>query len=152
MSDFWKRRDDLERRLRDERPTPRTDFMESLTAKVQSPRRRRSPLRLGIASGVSIAMVVALGAFGGLGYAALSLKEAVHAVSKIVVVHKDQPKLNNNEQSSSEGQYGGDEHVCVVEPNGKQHTIKISKKAVAAYLAKHPRSHIGACKEEKKKK
>jgi hypothetical protein len=151
MSGFWKRGDDLERRLRHERPTPRADFMDSLTEKVESPRRRRSPLRLGFATGITVAMVVALGAFGGLSYAASSVNDAVHAALKIVVVNKNQDKPKKDEESSSHGQYGDTEQVCVVEPNGKQHTIRLPKREVAAYLAKHARSHSGACKEEKKK-
>ncbi len=87
MPGFLRRRDDLERRLRRERPQPRAELVRLLTQRLQPGRSAGRPnrARLGLAAAVSAATVVSLGAFGGLGYAASSVGDVVH-VAKVVVV------------------------------------------------------------------
>jgi hypothetical protein len=151
MSGFWKRKDGLERRLRAERPVPREEFTASLLAGLQARERsHHRPLRLSVAAGVTLGMVVMLGVFGGFGYAAVSVKEAAHAAVNIVVVQKTTNKPKGGEDSSSHGEYGGSDEVCDDEGNDRQNTHSISKNAVAAYLGQHPRSHRGECEGEKK--
>jgi hypothetical protein len=74
--------DDLERRLRTQRPRPREAFVEALSVQVRESRtnRRRRPARVAVAAALSLGMLAALGAVGGLGYAANAAKNATSAV------------------------------------------------------------------------
>jgi hypothetical protein len=74
--------DDLERRLRTRRPRPREAFVEALSVHVRESRtnRRRRPARVAVAAALSLGMFAALGAVGGLGYAANAAKNAAFAV------------------------------------------------------------------------
>jgi hypothetical protein len=109
-----------------------------------APGRQRSSFRLGLAAAVSVGMLVALAALGGLGYAASSVQHAVRAAVQVVgpsaPQRADQPRL-----SAAAAQYGNKVVVCVVTPNGKQHTISISQNAVASYLRTHPKAYLGSC-------
>jgi hypothetical protein len=86
-------------------------------------------------------MLVALAAFGGLGYAASSVKEAVQAAVHVAKPNAIAQPLPN----SAAAQYGNKVDVCAVQPNGKQHTISISENAVASYLRTHPQAFLGSC-------
>jgi hypothetical protein len=155
MSLFWKREDPLERRLRRERPAPRAEFVEALGERLESePYRRRRPARLGFAAAVSIAMLVSLSAFGGLGYAASSVSHvvqtAVHVVtpppaSNAPAAAPAAAKSDEDDHTSSHGQYGHHHDICVDNGHGHQHTISISDAAVASFLATHPNARLGAC-------
>jgi hypothetical protein len=74
--------DDLEGRLRSQRPRPRAAFVEALSVRVRESRsaRRRRPARVGVAAALAFGMLVSLGAVGGLGYAANAAKNAASAV------------------------------------------------------------------------
>jgi hypothetical protein len=74
--------DELERRLRAQRPTPREAFIEALSIRVRDSRaaRRAGPARVAVAGALTLGMLAALGAVGGLGYAASAAKEAASAV------------------------------------------------------------------------
>ena len=145
MRRLWKRQEELERRLRD-RPAPPTRLVDIVLRQIGTTtnRRERSSFRLGLAAAVSVGMLVALAAFGGLGYAASSVQHAVHAAVQVVGPSEqqtpDQPVVN-----SAAAQYGGKVLVCAVTPNGKQHTISISSNAVASYLRTHPQAYLGSC-------
>src|SRR5512146_1863047 len=84
---FWNREDDLERELRAQRPEPRRELVEEIARMVgrERPRRSDRPIRLGVAVAFSAAMLIALGAFGGLSYAANgvshAVSSAVHAIA-----------------------------------------------------------------------
>jgi hypothetical protein len=98
MNRFWTRDARLGRRLRSERPEPSHDFvgslLERLDAAAPAKRARRSPaLRVGLASAVSLAFLVSLSAFGGLGYAANSLANVGRTASHVVIPqqHRAQP-------------------------------------------------------------
>jgi hypothetical protein len=123
------RKDDLEARLRAERPQPRPEFLTSVADRVRSADRQRSRargFRLAFAGGLSAAMLVALAAVGGLSYAASSVTGAVQAVSKVVAPsHSATPVAN----SSAAAQYGHKVPMC---HNG--HTISVDQHAVPAHL------------------
>jgi hypothetical protein len=142
MSSFWKRKDELEGRLRRERPVAAPALVDALIRRIDAAATRpRSSFRLGLAAAMSAAMLIALAAFGGLGYAASSIKEAVKAAAQVAAPnHAAQPLAN-----SAAAQYGAKVTVCTVEPNGKQHDISISQNAVAAYLKTHPKAFLGSC-------
>jgi hypothetical protein len=146
MSGFFKRGDDLERRLRSERPAPRAEFMSRLTERIESAPHRRSSFRFGLAAAVSAVILVSLAAFGGLSYAASSVTHAVQtAVHVVAPAHPAAKAVPTAAFNAAAAQYGGKTSICTVEPNGKQHTITISNNAVASYLATHPRAFRGAC-------
>jgi len=146
MSGFFRRADNLERRLRTERPAPRAELMESLTQRIEStPFRRRSGFRLGLAATVTAVMVVSLAVFGGLGYAATSVSHAVKTAVHVVAPAKHHAAAKQAGFNSAAAQYGKKVSICTVEPNGKQHTITISQNAEASYLRTHPRAYPGSC-------
>jgi hypothetical protein len=99
MREFKRRHGGLERELRAQRPQPRAEFVEALetTVRSHSARPAARSFRLGLAAAVTVAMVVALAAFGGLGYAATgvthTLRAAVHAVAP---AHKAKPSSPAN--------------------------------------------------------
>jgi hypothetical protein len=142
---FWNRQDELERRLSN-RPAPPPRLVNTVLRQIgrATPARQRSSFRLGLAAAVSVGMLVALAALGGLGYAASSVQHAVRAAVQVVgpstPQRADQPQLN-----SAAAQYGNKVTVCAVTPNGNQHTISISQNAVASYLAHHPQAYLGSC-------
>jgi hypothetical protein len=74
--------DDLERRLRAQRPRPRDGFVETLSAHVHEARtaRRHRPARLAFAGALTFGLLVALASVGGLGYAANAVKTAADGV------------------------------------------------------------------------
>src|SRR5262249_51638526 len=85
MRAIWKSRDTLERRLRDGRPTPRQQVVDSISALVSSrPTPRSAKLRLGLAGAFSAVFVVSLAAFGGLGYAATAVSHVANSAAHFV--------------------------------------------------------------------
>jgi hypothetical protein len=142
---FWKREDELERRLRRERPAPPARLVDTLLRQLEgTPVRRRSSFRLGLAAAVSVAILVALAALGGLGYAASSVQHAVKAAAQVVGPTQkqtsDQPDL-----SSAAAQYGARVSVCAMTPGGRQHTVSILQSNAASYIASHPQAYLGSC-------
>jgi uncharacterized membrane protein YgcG len=79
--------DDLERRLRRDRPEPRPEFLAMLSDRIESrPRhRRRVSLRVGLVGAVTAVMLVAMSAVGGLGYAAAAVQSVASAAKAVVV-------------------------------------------------------------------
>jgi hypothetical protein len=109
---------------------------------IDAPRRQsRGAFRLGLAAAVSAALLVAVAAFGGLGYAATSVKEVVRtAVQAAVPGTADQPQ-----QSSAEAQYGPTVTACHITVTGQQRTVQISQATAAAFLRSHPHDFLGSC-------
>lgn len=126
---FIRRRhaDSLETELRRNRPEPREEFVRGLEARISAdrPRRQSSRGRYGIAAALTAALVVALGAFGGISYAASSVSHAAHAVA---VVFKFTPH-NVGSVSAAADQYS---KVTLCH---RGHEITVSQNAVPAHLA-----------------
>jgi hypothetical protein len=137
-----RREDWLERRLRRERPVLPAPRVADLMRRIDGPRAEPShAFRFGLAAAASAAVLVAVAAFGGLGYAASSVKHAVRTAVQVAVPEKSARPL----PSSAEAQYGAKVTICHVTPNGKQHNITISENAVAAFLRTHPKDYLGSC-------
>jgi len=82
MGLFRKDEDELDGRLREARPEPPADLVSELARSLRSAPVRRSPrLRLGIAAGLTSALLVAFASVGGAGYAAAAVSKAATAVS-----------------------------------------------------------------------
>ncbi len=118
---------DLESELRAGRPRPRPDFVSSLATEVRGERRqsRRSSYRIALAAGLSVLLLVAMAALGGLGYAAKGGK------SDQVTPAQDQYKFT----------------LCHRPPGNPSNarTITVgSERAGAAHLENHPDTP-GAC-------
>jgi hypothetical protein len=117
MTGFWKRGDELERKLRAERPEPRSEFVQSLADDVSSKRHRRpTRMRIVFVTAVTGALALSLSTFGGLSYAASAVKYAAVAVVA-PVTHDDgapgQNKADHNDSvSSAQAQYGDTVTVC----------------------------------------
>lgn len=75
---------DLEQQLRDARPEPGRDFVQSLVSEVRARRHSRPSFRLAFAGGLTATLFVALSAVGGIGYAAAAPAKAVKAVFSAV--------------------------------------------------------------------
>src|SRR4051794_23537073 len=130
-------RDDLEARLRAERPEPRPEFLASVADQVRSDRQRARSggLRLAFAGGLTAALLVALASVGGLSYAATSSTHVLAAVKNVVVPKQ---KASSVGESSAAAQYGHKVLIC-----HKGHTISVDQHAVPAHL-RHGDS-LGAC-------
>jgi hypothetical protein len=142
MGNFLKRGDDLERRLRRNRPEPRKEFLASMVERVGRGRRSTAPrLRLGFAGALTAMIVVSLGAFGGLSYAASAVQSVAHVVTKVVTPSKPLPA---KQLSSAGAQYPKQVTICHFDGNGKGHTITVGAASVPAHVAQG--DHVGACK------
>jgi len=130
-------KDDLEARLRAERPEPRPEFLASVADRVRSDRRRARSggFRLAFAGGLTAALLVALASVGGLSYAATSSTHVLAAVKNVVVPKQ---KASTVGESSAAAQYG---HKVLICHNG--HTISVDQHAVPAHL-RHGDA-LGAC-------
>jgi hypothetical protein len=101
---FWKRRDErvnLESELRAHRPVARAEFVQAIGDRVRASRRSQSTFRIAFAGALTVLMLVALGAFGGFGYAAAG---AGHAAATAKNAFKSNgPSAEHN--SPSKDQY-----------------------------------------------
>jgi hypothetical protein len=144
---IWRKRDELSeltRELRASRPEPRREFARALEQRVHENQYRRPAraVRLGLAGALTAAMLITLASLGGLGYAASTVSQVAHVATRLV---KPQSHTGTAGLNAAAAQYGKKVSVCTVQPNGKQHTIVISKNAVASYLATHPKAYLGVC-------
>jgi hypothetical protein len=157
LNRFFKRGKDseLERELRRNRPQPRDEFVQMLSNRVERESRLGRSLRSRIA-GVAIAsavMLAAVGAFGGIGYAANSVKDVVKVAKSVVVAAKGDDKKSNGDNKGGDNKGGGDKggkgddggkpddkeyghkkKICH-NPGPHQETIEVSDNAVPAHLA-----------------
>jgi hypothetical protein len=152
MRAIWKSRDALERRLRAGRPQPRQEVVDSISALVSSrPSPRSAQLRLSLAGAFTAVFVVALAAFGGLGYAATAVSHAASSAAHLVSPPPHDPPGSGHGggapspnanggggASSAQGQYGDKVDVC---HNGGE--ISIDSSALGAHLALG--DTLGAC-------
>jgi hypothetical protein len=72
----------MERLLREARPTPSVELMQSLAP------RRQQRRQLAFAGALTAALAISLAAVGGVSYAANAVQHAVKAATKIVSTHK----------------------------------------------------------------
>ena len=118
MKRIWRSggEDSLDRRLRAMRPEPRQSLVEEIERTVRGPvgARRRVP-RFGFAVALTAALVAALGATGGMGYAASGMKGFALTAKKAFDPSPD-PRRSapntanaNNEQNANIEQNGDDE-------------------------------------------
>lgn len=140
MKRFWRHGDQLERELRAQRPEPRADFLHALESRIRSegqrlPSRR---LRLGLAAALTVGLIAAVGAFGGLSYAATGVTHAVHAATHVVApVHKAAPVQKTQPLSSAQAQY-------LVALCFHRHTIYVDSHAVR--ILERLGATLGPCK------
>jgi hypothetical protein len=142
LSKLFNRGNDLERELRRNRPEPCTEFLASMVERVGRERRSTTRrMRLGFAGALTAMIVVSLGAFGGLSYAASAVESVAHVATKIVTPSKPQPV---KQLSSAGAQYPQKVTICHFDGNGKGHTITVDQASVPAHVAQG--DHVGACK------
>jgi hypothetical protein len=125
MKRFWTRGDGLEHELRMQRPEPRKEFLRELETTVSGDRYRPQArsLRLGMAGALTVAMVISVASFGGIGYAATGVTHAVKAASHVVApARKAAPAKKAQPLSSARVQY-------YVSMCYKKHTIQVDSHA-----------------------
>lgn len=109
MKFFRNHGDRLERELRAQRPEPRAGFLNTLETRIAGEGGRARPagrVRIGLAIALAVGMVSALGAFGGLSYAATGVTHAVQAAAHAVTPsHNTTADLKAQPLSSAKAQY-----------------------------------------------
>jgi hypothetical protein len=125
----------LEDELRRGRPEPRDEFVRQLSGRISTDSRRRPALGLRVAFAASFAslIVVALAAFGGIGYAASAANSIARTAQKVVT---PKPKPTTG-QSAAADQYVSKVTICH-HTGSRKHpfvTITISQSALAAHQA-----------------
>jgi uncharacterized membrane protein YgcG len=139
MKGFWKRSDELERRLRAERPEPSSQLVESVVEQVsRRPFRRQARMRVVFVTAVSAALALSLSMFGGLSYAASAVKHAAVAVVAPVThdstapgqAKKTSSSSTSSSPSSAQGQYGNKVTIC-----HQGHTQQVADDSLPAHLA-----------------
>ena len=135
---IWRRQDDLERELRAQRPEPRRDLLDGIASRIVGESRRRSDrrLRLGVAVALSVGMLAALGAFGGLTYAANGITHAVSSAVHVIAPAKPVKLVPASALSSAMAQYKV--AVCF-----HGHTLAVDSHAVDALTSAG--ATLGAC-------
>lgn len=135
---FWRREDDLERDLRAQRPEPRRELVDEIASRIVGERRRGASrkARLGLAVALTAGMLGALGAFGGLSYAANGVSHAVTAAVHVITPAKAVKLVPDGSESSAMAQYKV--ALCF-----KGHTIDVDSHAVPA-LTKNGAT-VGPC-------
>jgi hypothetical protein len=145
VSKFFQRGDDLERELRRNRPEPRAEFLASMVDKVGRERRSTAPrLRLGFAGALTTMIVVSLGAFGGLSYAASAVQSVAHVVTKVVTPSAPHvAKAPQAPLSSAAAQYPKPIKICHFDKRGEGHTQTIDEGNWPAFRSNG--DHKGKC-------
>ena len=80
---MFRRSDSLERRLHGERPQPSDALVSRIEGRVAARRPRTSSLRYAVPAALTLALVTALAAVGGVSYAATGVSHAAKAVAKV---------------------------------------------------------------------
>jgi hypothetical protein len=156
---FQGKRDELERRLRQERPQPNDDLVSRLAQRVTPEPVRRRGWSLALAVSFTGILVVAFAATGGVGYAGSAVKGGTNAVTNLVTGDSNSHKFGNSGKSGGSDNAGalaapsnsqGDhkQAVCHVPPGNPDNanTIVIDDSAVETHLD-HGDS-LGPCPED----
>lgn len=131
MYPFFKRRDDLERRLRKERPQPREELVDRITEQTAGERSGRPRLipRLQLAGGLSGAAIVVAVAFGGPGDLARTIGD-----------------LDEASHTAAHDQYREQVTICHRPPGNPDNarTIRVGGPAAERHIERHGDS-VGPC-------
>ena len=100
---------ELMRRLRARGTEPSEEFVRSISARLRSTRRRSLPLRAGLALAFVVLLLIPLAAFGGMGYAASTVKSAISAVH-IGKSHAPAPAAPAAHVTPADAQYNNGKH------------------------------------------
>ena len=107
MKGFFRKGSELEHELRAARPSPSDDLVSRIEALVREarPAYRRASLRVAVPVAVTVAMVSALAAVGGVGYAANGVVHAAKTVAKVFVPAKQTKPIVVSGINSGSDQY-----------------------------------------------
>jgi hypothetical protein len=129
-----RREDKLARELRASRPELSTEFVDSLSDRLESARgrgRRYTRSRLSFAAVLTALLLGALASVGGFGYAASTTEHAVNAVKHALT--RSKPTVVRN--SAAHSQYARQKvTICHHAGPTKRVTITISEAALPAHL------------------
>ncbi len=140
--------DDLERRLRSERPEPRSEFLASIVDRARVSRRTTFRGRGVLAGGLTAALLVALAITGGLSYAAQSASNGASAAAS--VASSQTASSSQSSKTSADGGYkpckSGD--ISYQDNKGKFHCHKPCKSGGTFYQDDKGKGHcVGPCKD-----
>jgi hypothetical protein len=125
----------VEHELRRHRPEPGDDFVRQLSGRISADERRRPALGLRVAFASSFAslVVVALAAFGGIGYAASAASSIAQTAQKVVT---PKPRATSRDSAAS-AQYVTKVTICHHTGSATNPTVTISipETALNAHLA-----------------
>lgn len=127
MSIWKKRSDELEQRLRAERPEAPAKLVAGLAGRTMSafPQRRWS--RVAFASAMTVFMLGFFASFGGLGYASANVESATRSVTRIVVPTKvTKVKVVRQTQSAAAVQYSSPNPQTYTPPPSKPKVIQVA--------------------------
>ncbi len=110
MRGFW-RKNDLESRLREDRPAAPDDLVQDIVRRVEgsAPPRKQAPFRrLGLAGVAAIAMVTMFASFGGAGFAASGVSGAAASTADAIsgLVKADKQTANPASKPNRGGRGG----------------------------------------------
>jgi hypothetical protein len=107
VTGFFRKGDGLEGKLRAARPQPSDQLVNRIEARVSesSPRYNRRSFRYAVPAALTIVMVSALAAVGGVSYAASGVAGAVHSVAKVFSPAKGHGTLTIASQTAGGDQY-----------------------------------------------
>jgi len=125
---MWKRgNDDLEQRLRGERPEAPETLVAGLADRAAPPGPARRWSRVAFASAMTVFMVGFFASFGGLGYASANVESATRSVTRIVVQTKTtKVKVVRQTQSAAAVQYSSPSPQTYTPPPSKPKVIQVA--------------------------
>jgi len=97
---------DIEPELRAGRPAPREAFLRELGAEIRAADRLPGRLRIGFAVALTAALIAAVGAMGGVGYAASATSHAANAMKNVAAKsHQPTNHVRTVQVSPAQTQY-----------------------------------------------
>src|SRR5689334_22807923 len=103
----FRRRDELERQLRQDRPQPRDEFVSRLAQRVTPEPVRRRGWSVALAASLTMLLVVAFALTGGIGYASSAVKGGTNAVTNLVTSDSNSHTFGNSNKSDSNNANNG---------------------------------------------